>query len=156
MKISTFVQAKGDRPSLVECHEKYTLATWMIPCDEVWISCVFKWNKDTALSYKKAFEKSGVPVHIGGSGVDIMIKLPDEIEILNPDYTLYQDKKGKLDDRAIGFIQRGCIRKCDFCDVSKKEGRLVDNPYRSLESWVPEGFSKVMLLDNEFAALPYD
>lgn len=118
--------------------------------DSVWISCVFTWNRELAFKVKTYYESLGASVRIGGSGVSLTTKLSEPIEAMPPDYDLYDD------DRAIGFVQRGCIRKCQFCIVSQKEGRLADNQYRPLESWVPEGFNKIMLLDNEFAAMPYE
>jgi hypothetical protein len=115
--------------------------------ESAWISCVFKWNRGLAERIASELKKKCLWVHIGGSGWDLHINLPKDIEWLQPDYSLYGD------DRAIGFVQRGCIRACDFCDVHEKEGWLKDNVYWPLEYWVPEGFSKILLLDNEFAAM---
>lgn len=61
---------------------------------------------------------------IGGTGYDLNIKLPDEIESLCPDYSLYPDC-----DYSIGFITRGCNRNCKFCKVPKKEGKIRFNQY---------------------------
>lgn len=116
------------------------------PFESVWISCVFSWNKLLAEVFQSQYDNA----QMGGSGVSLSVRLPPIIEAMIPDYDLYGD------DRAIGFVQRGCIRKCQFCIVPQKEGRLADNEYRPLESWVPEGFSKILLLDNEFAAMPYE
>lgn len=46
------------------------------------------------------------------------INLPDEIEHIYPDYSLYN-----INDTAYGFLSRGCPRGCDFCHVKDKEGR---------------------------------
>lgn len=147
MKISAFLKAKGETVKLCRLETKKGNTNHSWPLDEydtVWISCVFTWNRwavnlmEKVITAKR-FEK-------GGSGFDLTTKLPDEIESLKPDYSLYGD------DRAIGFVLRGCIRKCDFCLVSRKEGKITENPFRPVESWVPDGFEKVLLLDNEFAA----
>lgn len=45
-------------------------------------------------------------------------QLPDEIEHIYPDYSLYPDFK----DTAYGFLTRGCPRGCNFCHVQAKEG----------------------------------
>ena len=41
--------------------------------------------------------------------------LPDEIEHIYPDYSIYE-----ITDTAYGFMSRGCPRKCDFCHVKDK------------------------------------
>lgn len=46
--------------------------------------------------------------------------LPDEIEHIYPDYSLYSEL---TKDTAYGFLTRGCPRGCDFCHVASKEGR---------------------------------
>lgn len=45
--------------------------------------------------------------------------LPDNIEHLYPDYSLYP----QYDDTSYGFLTRGCCNACGFCIVSPKEGR---------------------------------
>jgi hypothetical protein len=52
----------------------------------------------------------------GGSGYDLKNKLPQDIEGICPDYSLYGEKK------AYGFLTRGCPRNCPFCIVGRKEG----------------------------------
>ncbi len=153
MKISRYLKSRGEDPVLIRLGGKPLYETLDRPFkaySQVWVSVVFTWNRKLGESCKSYFEWLGIPVAVGGSGISLDIRLPDYIENLMPDYELYGD------DRAIGFIQRGCIRACDFCIVNKKEGWLSDNRYNPLESWVPEGFSKVLLLDNEFAAFPED
>lgn len=118
--------------------------------DEVWLSCIFTWNREKAKS-AIAFQKVlGKKVHYGGTGFDWgwdnnRIELPPEIENQMPDYSLYPD-----DDRAIGFSQRGCDRKCEFCDVWKKEGKIQQN-YIPIRFIVPEDRNKLLLLDNDIA-----
>ena len=54
----------------------------------------------------------------GGTGYDLKNKLPDYIENLCPDYSLYPQF-----NEAYGFLTRGCPRGCKFCIVAEKEGR---------------------------------
>jgi len=84
-------------------------------------------------------------VFVGGSGYDLRAQLPPNIEMVTPDYSLFNLSKGE----KIGFTSRGCIRQCEFCIVSEKEGQIheVDR------SWVKEG-DKIILLDNNFLASP--
>lgn len=75
----------------------------------------------------------------GGTGFDLTTNLPPEIENMKP----------KIN---IGFTTRGCIRKCPFCVVPQKEGkiRVTGNIY---DFW--DGISKdITLLDNNILALP--
>lgn len=53
----------------------------------------------------------------GGTGYDLVNKLPTEIERMCPDYSLYG-----IADISYGFTTRGCPRNCPFCIVGKKEG----------------------------------
>src|SRR2546427_223698 len=150
MKISQWLKQNGEEPLLHQMHGGMVLP--LEQASHVWASCVFRWNRPIAIGIQTHYQSLGIPVHIGGSGVSLQTKLPDHIESLVPDYSLY----GEKEDRAVGFVQRGCIRKCEFCIVPEKEGRLADNVYRPLEEWVPQGFDKILLLDNEFAASPHE
>jgi len=143
MKISAWVKKRGDRVFLNHPDTEP---------EEIWLSCIFTWNhekaKSTIVMYQIQYPNA--VIHYGGTGFDWgritdRIQLPDEIESMNPDYELYDD------DRAVGFCQRGCNRKCQFCDVWRKEGRIDTNTYRRLTEWVPDSFNKVLLLDNDIA-----
>ncbi|MBF6555521.1 MAG: hypothetical protein IVW52_05015 [Acidimicrobiales bacterium] len=122
--------------------------------DRAYVSCVFSWNRPTAEAVARGLSRACPDVRLGGSGVDwgkpagAWSTLPADVDATLPDYDLYGD------DRAIGFCQRGCIRACDFCLVSRKEGAMSRYPFRHPRDWVPSGLSKVLLLDNEFAAHP--
>jgi hypothetical protein len=140
MKISAWAKARGDSVDFRDAGQRP---------DHVWISCVFTWNKEKALGIGTFYPDS--QVHYGGTGFDWgrsrerRIELPREIAAFPPDYDLY------LDERAVGFCQRGCNRKCQFCDVWRKEGRIAENEYVPLRDWVPGKFRKVILLDNDMA-----
>lgn len=55
----------------------------------------------------------------GGTGYDMHSKLPDEVDRLQPDYSLYPTIDNNT---AYGFLTRGCPNKCFWCVVPKKEG----------------------------------
>lgn len=100
--------------------------------DKIYVSCIFTKNKHLCLDFEGRAE-------IGGSGYDLLKKLPKEIENI----------KLKIN---YGFATRGCIRKCEFCFVPKKEGNIhvVGDLY---DIW--DGKSKeVVLLDNNILAMP--
>ena len=78
-------------------------------------------------------------VEYGGTGYSITKKLPPEIEKRSPDYSIYPDN-----DISYGFITRGCIRKCSFCVVPEKEGKIYQE--NKIEDIVKH--KKVKFLDN--------
>lgn len=123
--------------------------------DHIWLSCLFTWHRASAKTQIRMYEVEypEAEIHIGGTGFDFELpygdpnwsKLPDEIENITPDYYLYADS------RAVGYCQRGCDRKCQFCVVWRKEGRISENAYTRLVDWVPHDYGKVLLLDNDLA-----
>lgn len=72
--------------------------------------------------------------------------LPDEIEHICPDYSLYP----KLTDTAYGFLTRGCPRGCHFCIVAGKEGRASRKVADLSEWW--SGQKYIELLDPNLLA----
>jgi hypothetical protein len=76
---------------------------------------------------------------IGGSGYDMHIKLPPEIDKVKPHINW-------------GFTTRGCIRKCPWCFVPKMEGgiKIIGDLY---DIW--DGKSKkIYIMDNNILAVP--
>lgn len=111
--------------------------------DEVWASCVFSWNKHRVDGLKAFYP--GAKINIGGSGINLYSRLPEGVDTLMPDYSLYPDNQWD-----IGFTTRGCIRNCSFCVVPKKEGRLhrVQHP----EEFHDPSHKGIMLMDNNILA----
>ena len=82
----------------------------------------------------------------GGTGYDIEKKLPNEIDSnLKLDYSLYPNCGVSL-----VFLSRGCVRKCKFCLVNKKEGLIHSVKPVQLN---PKG-KWIDVLDNNFFASP--
>ena len=103
--------------------------------DKAYASCIFTKNYDVVANYKGLYPE----LIAGGTGYDIIIKLPSDIEAMKP----------KLN---YGFTTRGCIRNCSFCLVPKAEGRIkaVGDIYD-----IRDGKSKeITLMDNNILALP--
>lgn len=121
MKISAYHKSLGDQ---VEWYEP--LKGLMQEYDKVYISKVFSFSKDYDMPvYAKEVQRGGTGYCITNvNGREIFdesknINLPDEIEHIYPDYSLYPDY---TKDTAYGFLSRGCPRGCDFCIVKYKEG----------------------------------
>ena len=83
----------------------------------------------------------------GGTGYDIKSKLPENIDRLQPDYSIYPAVPS---DVAYGFLTRGCPNKCKWCVVPRKEGAIV--PYMDVDDIAIEGRTKLVLIDNNFPA----
>ena len=114
--------------------------------NRVFASCVF-YSKSSRRYVKRLERFYGDALTVGGSGADILMRLPDEIENLPADYSLYP----KWDDRAIGFLTRGCPNKCRFCIVPRKEGK--PRQVCDLDTLL-EGRKKLILLDDNILAHP--
>lgn len=135
MKLSAWHNAHGDA------------VDWYSPLfskpDKIYASKVFTYTPD----YTNYAARDPEPIR-GGTGYSVTRKLPDEVESMQPDYTIYPDFKP-----ALGFLTRGCIRHCPWCIVSQKEGsiRVVGD----IET-ISAGRKDVILLDNNFLAAPPD
>lgn len=120
-------------------------------------------------------------IHIGGTGFyfDKAPNLPEEIEHHMPDYDLYNDwiqsevekaegaaiASGKPFDRSsfmtqfkeytdysIGFVTRGCFRKCAFCVNQKYDHVFLHSPIK--EFYDPKR-KKICLLDDNVLGCKY-
>lgn len=137
MKLSAWHKQQGDS---VEWYEPMFSGH----LDKVYMSKVFTFTPDYQY-YIDADEiiKGGTGYFYpsGGPG------LPEEIEHIYPDYSLYPEL---TNETAYGFLTRGCPRECDFCIVADKEGRRSRKVANLSEFW--RGQKNIVLLDpNMFA-----
>ena len=167
-KISAFWKEKGADVHLLLNYDDFG------DYNEVYVSKVFtdtpvpKWLKET----KK--------VHIGGTGFffDKAPNLSEEIEHHMPDYHLYDewinsetekaaaaaeasgvvfDKNKYLIqfkeylDYSIGFLTRGCFRKCGFCVNQKYDRVFLHSP---IEEFYDPSRKKLCFLDDNFLGCP--
>ena len=140
MKISAWHKANGD------------LVDWYSPMfshpDKIYVSKIFTFTPD----YTDYYIGDPLP-ECGGTGYSIESRLPDDIDRMLPDYSIYPSV-----DYAIGFLSRGCVRKCPWCVVPKKEGTI--RHYTSIEI-ASSGADlarrrNVILMDNNFLANDLD
>ena len=152
LKISAFCKAHGHTVELMADYdgiEQY---------DVVFLSCVFSF---TALR-EEILDLSYV--YYGGTGIfpDGGENLPDEVEHMCPDYSLYEPyvesqlalgrRRSALSDYldySIGFTTRGCFRKCSFC-VNKKYDHVV--PHAPVSEFLDESRPYIYLWDDNFLA----
>ena len=134
MKISAYYKAQGDT------------VEWCIPLDRydiVYQSKVFDDTYSPDIDWIPQADK----IIKGGTGYGLDNTLPYEIEHIYPDYSIYP-KLTK--DTAYGFLTRGCPRRCDFCIVTKKEGRKSCKVADLSEFW--RGQKNIVLLDPNILA----
>lgn len=131
MKLSAYHKARGDSVSFDEPDP-----------DRVYASVVFTKNAWKARAQRQMFPNS--EVEIGGTGIDLAKRLPDEIEFCKPDYDLYPSTY------SLGFTTRGCIRRCPFCVVPEKEGKI--RRWQHIREWHDDRFNSVVCLDNNVYA----
>lgn len=131
MKLSAWHKAQGDSVKVFE--------PLFDQPDRLYASKVFDFTADYD------YYPDDIEVIRGGTGYDMQVELPPEIEGMYPDYELFGC------DYAIGFTTRGCVRQCPFCVVPAKEGHIrVVGDLHSF--W--RGQDRVKLLDNNLTALP--
>ena len=154
MKLSGFHKSQGHMVELITDYDNLT------GFDKIYLSKVFTDTKvpEEILSLYN--------LEYGGTGFyyDKAPTLPDEVEHHMPDYHLYDDwvqlqleAGGKRKDYvyyldySIGFMTRGCFRKCSFC-VNKNYDRV--NVHSTLSEFVDETRKKICLLDDNFFGCP--
>jgi hypothetical protein len=130
MKISAYHKERLDDVSFYKGNKKYDIA---------YMSKIFTFSKE---KYDRIKAEQVIK---GGSGYDLETKLPEEIDNLYPDYSLYN-----ITDTAYGYLTRGCFRKCPFCIVSKKEGNETKQVYKLNQFW--NGQKNIVLLDPNITA----
>lgn len=135
MKISAWHKAQGDS------------VEWYDPLfsghlDRVYMSKVFTFSQDYPY-YVNATEV--VRCGTGYFYPDGGDSLPDEIEHMMPDYSIYG-----IEDTAYGRLTTGCPRGCNFCIVQHKEGRKSVKHADLSEFW--NGQKYIVLLDPNILA----
>lgn len=128
MKLSAWHKAQGD-----------TVEWWtpLLTYDRVYSSKVFTFTDENPYLPPDTIK--------GGTGYGKLDELPPEIDAMFPDYSIYPDC-----NHAIGFLTRGCIRKCPWCIVPKKEGQI--RPYQTWQEIKRPGSRDIVFMDNNVLA----
>lgn len=136
MKISAWHKNQGDGVEWYNPFEHY---------DKLYMAKVFSFTED----YHQYINNADC-IEKGGTGYDIQKLLPEQIDRMQPDYSLYPSIDHKT---AYGFLTRGCPNKCKWCVVPKKEGNI--RPYMDIEEIAIEGRKNIILMDNNILASDY-
>ena len=135
MRISAWHKALGDS------------VEWFAPLgqyDRVYASKVFTFTPDDPYLPLNAIR--------GGTGYNVESRLPPEIDAAKPDYTIYPQF-----DAAYGFLTRGCVNKCPWCVVPRKEGAIkIAGDIEDICNTNTGFRRKAILMDNNFLAAPLD
>lgn len=134
MKISAYHKKRGDE------------VEWCFPMshyDIVYQSKVFDDTYSPDIDWIPQADK----VIKGGTGYGLGNTLPNEIEHIYPDYSIYPNL---TEGKAYGFLTRGCPRACKFCIVASKEGRRSYKVADLKEFW--QGQKNIVLLDPNILA----
>ena len=133
MKIYAYHKSKGDEVDFALPFEPY---------DIIYRSKIFNFSRpDDGVYFADKIIK-------GGTGYDITSKLPDYIDNLNPDYSLYPNYNKRY---SLGFLTRGCPNHCKWCVVPIKEGAVI--PYRDIDDITENGRRPyAILMDNNILA----
>ena len=135
MKISRYHKQKGDYVGWYNGISHY---------DKVYAAKVFTFTPDYGY-FINADE-----VEKGGTGYDLHKVLPEEIDRLQPDYSIYPQINLKT---AYGFLTRGCPNKCKWCVVPQKEGNI--HSYMDVDEIAVDGRTDLVLMDNNVLASDY-
>lgn len=135
MKISKWHKLRGDNVEWYDGISHY---------DKVYSAKVFTFTPDYGY-FINADE-----VEKGGTGYDLHKVLPEEIDCLQPDYSIYPKIDAKT---AYGFLTRGCPNRCKWCVVPEKEGNV--HPYMDVDDIAAGGRTNLILMDNNILASDY-
>ena len=125
MKLSAWHKSQGHDVELYREGEGY---------DQIYSSKVFTFTPDP----------TGLPEGTikGGTGYGSKEVLPEEVEHICPDYSLYDL------NYSLGFVTRGCIKKCAHCFVPEKEGYI--KAHADIKEFVRH--KSLVLMDNNILA----
>jgi len=157
MKISSYLKRNNNNVKLLLSYSEAEMGMFDNK-DYIFISKVFDFSDEPPSHILKSER-----VISGGTGFfrEKEAQLPYDIEHIMPDYTLYQnwvasnytsEKHSSFKEfleYSVGFLTRGCFRKCPFC-VNKRYDRV--EKASPLEEFYDSSKPYICLLDDNFLA----
>lgn len=159
MKISKYYKSMGEQVEFVRPDARKH------DYEKIYASAIFTKSKLECIKLQEYYEDR---IEIGGTGWDIEKRLPKKIEDMKPDYDLYTadiiypnikgimtkerkwEKAKQIVNAGIGFTSRGCVRKCPFCFVPKKEGEFRQD--QEIKDIINPRSNVIILHDNNLTA----
>lgn len=130
MKLSAWHKAQGDCVEFADpMFGRY---------DRVYMSKVFTFTPDCPDYYPCEVVRAGTGYK------DYTTVLPEEVEHICPDYSLYSVRE------AYGFLTRGCVNRCPWCVVPHKEGGI--RPASPIREFIGNRRQAVLLDNNVLAS----
>lgn len=114
--------------------------------DSVYASAIFERSRALCNEVLRIYPRAIV----GGTGWDLNVTL-EKFDIGQKlDYSIYPEYQ-----HSIGFTQRGCRLRCEFCVVPRKEGGVT--PGQTIHDiWRGDPYPRhILLLDNDFFGNPH-
>lgn len=130
MHMGAWLQPQGEQVSRIMALEQDS-------CETVYASKIFQ------DSYAGYIREDAIRGGTGWPDWKSLPDLPDDAEHTYPAYGMFGC------DYAMGFLTRGCVRKCPFCVVPDKEGTIRHHSHLS-EWW--RGQDRIRLLDANLTA----
>lgn len=130
MRLSAWHKARGDTVEWWSGFTRY---------DRVYLSKVFTFTPD----FEAVIDADEIIT--GGTGYKDYGNLPPEVEAMFPDYSIYPQYP-----YAVGFLTRGCVRRCPWCVVPRKEGDI--RPAADWEDIKRPDSREIIFLDNNVLA----
>lgn len=162
MKISTYHKRQGDEVQFWRgTNLEFRNQKW----DIIYITSMFTYHWNIVIRTIRYYQrnKNNKNIKVGGvlaslfsnelkneTGINPHIGLYKKVDRMAPDYSLSDDYY--TNDASIGYMTRGCIRRCPFCAVPQLEPEYI--PYIPVKNQLDLDKKDLLLLDNNVLASP--